>query len=182
MMGMQVVTVFGSAQVEPGSASYEQARVAGRLLAQAGLAVCSGGYGGVMEAVSRGAKDAGGVAIGVPARHFAGRIPNRWLEQVVWTDTFQERLQTMVDMCQAYLGLHGGIGTLTEIGLVWSLLQTHSIPSRPLILLRHPWQGLLDFCRAELIIRSSDFACVQMAECVEDAVQAIATALQIREA
>lgn len=181
-MGMQIVTVFGSAQVEPGSASYEEARVAGRLLAQAGLAVCSGGYGGVMEAVSRGAKEAGGVAIGVPARHFAGRIPNGWLEQVVWTDTFQERLQTMVSMGQAYLGLHGGIGTLTEIALVWSLLQTRSIPPRPLILLRRPWQGLLDFCRAELIIRPDDFSSLQTADSMEDAVQAVAELLRMRGA
>jgi uncharacterized protein (TIGR00730 family) len=180
MMGMQVVTVFGSAQVEPGSASYEQARVAGRLLAEAGLTVCSGGYGGVMEAVSRGAKDAGGMAIGVPSRLFAGRIPNRWLERVVWTESLPERLQTMVAMGQAYLGLHGGIGTLTEISLTWSLLQTHAIPPRPLVLLRHPWLGLLDFCQAELIIHPPDFSCVQTANNVEDAVQVVAESLRTR--
>jgi len=177
-MDSRVVTVFGSAQVEPGSPSYEEARLAGKLLAEAGVTVCNGGYGGVMEAVSRGAKEAGGTTIGVPIKQFASYPPNRWLDQVVWADTFQERLQTVMSLGQAYLALHGGIGTLTEISLAWSLLQTHSIPARPLVLLRHPWQGLLDYCRAELIIRPTDFAWVQMVDSVQAAVQMVIAALQ----
>jgi len=54
-----IVTVFGSSRPREGEADYEEARILGRALAQHGF-FCSGGYGGVMEAVSRGAKEAAG--------------------------------------------------------------------------------------------------------------------------
>ncbi|MBZ5546303.1 MAG: hypothetical protein LAO07_22005, partial [Acidobacteriia bacterium] len=55
---MKIVTVFGSSHPAEGSAAYEDARRLGRLLVEGGLAVCSGGYGGLMEASARGAREA----------------------------------------------------------------------------------------------------------------------------
>jgi len=173
-----VVSVFGSSQLPPGSPGYEEARLAGRLLAQAGLTVCSGGYAGIMEAVSRGAKEAGGATIGVTTSQFSGRTANRWLDKEVTTPSLFERLRTIVEMGHAYLGLQGGVGTLTEISLVWSLLQTHSIPVRPLVLLRHPWQGLLDYCAGALIISAPDFRRLQIAATPVEAVCALVEALR----
>jgi uncharacterized protein (TIGR00730 family) len=173
--------VFGSSQLPPGSKGYEEARTAGRLLAQAGLTVCSGGYAGVMEAVSRGAKEAGGTTIGVTTRQFSGLTANTWLDREVSTPTFLERLHTILEIGQAYLGLQGGIGTLTEISLVWSLLQTHSMPARPVVLLRHPWQGLLDFCAGALVINEPDFRRLRIASTPEEAVRTLAGALRARE-
>ena len=66
----RIVTVFGSSRPREDHADYEQARLLGRALAEAGFAVCSGGYGGVMEAASRGAKEAGGKTYGVTAEFF----------------------------------------------------------------------------------------------------------------
>jgi uncharacterized protein (TIGR00730 family) len=176
----RIVTVFGSAQAEPGSPAYEEAHEAGRLLAQAGLAVCSGGYAGVMEGVSRGAKEAGGTAIGVTASLFVNRAPNRWLDQEICRATYLERMQTMVEMGQAYLALQGGIGTLCEIGVVWSLLQTRSIPPRPFFLLRNPWQGLLEFSAEALILHQEDLLALQLASTPAEAVLAIVTQLKTR--
>ena len=173
--------MFGSSQLPPGSAGYEEARLAGSLLAQAGLTVCSGGYAGVMEAVSRGAKEAGGTTIGVTTRQFSGLTANRWLDREVSTPTFLDRLQTIIGMGQAYLGLQGGVGTLTEISLVWSLLQTHSMPARPMVLLRHPWQGLLDYCANALIINQADFRRLRVAPTPAEAVLAVVEALRARE-
>ena len=59
------ITVFGGAQPKEGSAAYEEARELGKLLAERGHAVLTGGYMGTMEAVSRGASEAGGHVIGV---------------------------------------------------------------------------------------------------------------------
>ncbi len=67
-----IVTVYGSNAPKDGEAEYEQARALGRLLAQQGYVVATGGYAGTMEAASRGAKEAGGYVIGVTTSLFDG--------------------------------------------------------------------------------------------------------------
>jgi uncharacterized protein (TIGR00725 family) len=142
-----------------------------------GFAVCSGGYGGVMEAVSRGAKEAGGKVMAVTTEWFSELKVNPWADEEIRTATFLERLQRIIEVGDAYLALKGGIGTLTEISTVWSLLQTHSIPPRPLILLSAPWQDLIDFCRNQLIIRARDPDYVRLASSPSHAVELVQDAL-----
>ena len=48
-MPERIITVFGSSRSWENDADYDEARALGAHLAKAGLAVCSGGYGGVME-------------------------------------------------------------------------------------------------------------------------------------
>ena len=172
------ICVFGSSQVLPGSAEYEEGMLAGALLASQGWAVCTGGYGGVMEAVSRGAKKAGGRVLGVTSRIFGNRAGNRFLDEEVHTDTLVERVRTMIELGHGYLALKGGIGTLTEISLVWCLLQTHSLPPRPFILLQDPWADLLQFCSARLILRPQDLLHLQLAPDADSAVQALVGVLR----
>ncbi|MEM4724500.1 MAG: LOG family protein [Candidatus Hadarchaeum sp.] len=173
-----VVSVFGSSQVEPGSAAYEEARIVGGLLAKAGLIVCNGGYGGTMEAVSRGAKEAGGSVIGVTTSLFAHLAPNAWLDREVRTTTFLERLRTIIEMGQGYIALKGGVGTLTEVSTVWSMMQTRSIPPRPFVLLSDPWRGLIRFCAEALIIRPSDMAYLCLADSPDEAVHMLVESLK----
>lgn len=176
--GPLVVCVFGSSLVAEGSAPYEQARRVGSLLARAGYRVCSGGYGGTMEAVSRGAKEAGGSTIGVTTRWFAQLAPNQWIDQEIRTNTYQDRLNTLIQSGAAYLAVHGGIGTLTEISLVWSLLQTHSLESRPFVLLSDPWQALMSLARESFITQPGDLAIPSLADTPEEALYLIDTGLR----
>ncbi len=175
---VDVVSVFGSSQAPRSSPAYEEARQVGSLLADKGLTVCSGGYGGVMEAVSRGAKEAGGTVVAVTTRWFPDLRANPWVDEEIRTATFPERLLKLIEVGHAYLALKGGVGTLTEVSTVWSLLQTHSIPSRPFVMLSDPWQGLLEFCTEELIIPSRDFEYVQLAGTPEIAVSTLVEALK----
>src|SRR5260370_19032877 len=69
----KVISVFGSSRPHEGDADYEQARALGRALGERGWKVCTGGYGGVMEGVSRGAKEAGGKTLGGCADFFQAR-------------------------------------------------------------------------------------------------------------
>ena len=69
----KIITVFGSSRPREGDSHYAMARSLGAALAAQGFAVCSGGYGGVMEAVSRGAKEAGGRTLAVTAEFFRAR-------------------------------------------------------------------------------------------------------------
>lgn len=176
-----IISVFGSSQVSAGSPAYEEARVLGGLLAQAGMTVCSGGYGGTMEAVSRGAKEAGGLVVGVTTSWFGRLKANAWVDEEVRTATFLERLRTLIEMGQGYLALQGGIGTLTEISTVWSMLQTQSIPPRPFVLLRNPWEQLLQFCNDALIIRPADLDLLQLASTPSEAVRALTQSLPGRD-
>jgi uncharacterized protein (TIGR00730 family) len=118
-----IVAVFGSSQTAPGSQEWEDAERAGSRLAEAGIAVITGGYGGTMEAVSKGSSESGGHVIGVPAPSlFPGRPgANPYVAEVIEAETLTARIQAMVDLSQAAIALPGSIGTATEMFLVWNL-------------------------------------------------------------
>lgn len=146
-MPPQRVTVFCSSQTRPGESAYAQAQRLGQLLAQAGHTVITGGYIGSMEAVSRGAAEAGGHVVGVTCEEIERWRPvkaNPWVQEEWRCATLNERLSRLIDGCQAALALPGGPGTLTEIALTWNLLLTDSITPRPLILIGSGWQTLFE--------------------------------------
>ncbi len=115
----------------------------GRGLAGAGYTVLSGGYGGSMAAVSRGAAEAGGQAIGVTCAIFDPLPCNKWLTGEVKAPSLLERLETIIERADGFVAVRGGIGTLSEVTLVWSLLQTRSLNGRPLVLLGAEWRSLV---------------------------------------
>ena len=141
------VTVFGGAQPKEDSVAYEEARELGKLLAEHGHAVLTGGYMGTMEAVSRGASDAGGHIIGVTCidiEEWRGTAPNQWVKEERRKKSLIERLQALIEGCDAAIALAGGAGTLAEISLMWNLMIVESLPPRPLILVGSGWQSTFD--------------------------------------
>ena len=141
------VTVFGGSFPKEGSAAYEEARELGRLLAEHGHAVLTGGYMGTMEAVSRGASEAGGHVIGVTCEDievWRGSKANAWVKEEIKKKTLFERLQVLIESCDAAIALPGGPGTLTEISLMWNLMIVESLPPRPLTLVGSGWQSTFD--------------------------------------
>lgn len=102
----RTITVFGSSRPSHGHPHYEMALELGTQLASRGFTVCSGGYGGVMEAVSRGAKQAGGHTIGITAEMFSSRA-NAWLDEIVSVKTWQERLFALIEQSSAYVACPG---------------------------------------------------------------------------
>ena len=113
----RVIAVFGSSQSQPGSREYEDGVRCGRLLAEAGFAVATGGYGGLMEAVCRGAAEVGGPSVGVTAPTvFPGRSgANRWVQYELPADDLVRRIAQMADLSSGYIALPGSIGTLAEL-------------------------------------------------------------------
>ncbi len=141
------VSVFGGSQPKPGSAAYEEARQLGELLAKGGHTVMTGGYIGTMEAVSRGAAEAGGYVIGVTCdeiERWREVGANQWVEEEWRRETLLERLQALVQECDAAIALSGGAGTLTEIMLMWNLMIVESLHRRPLVLVGDGWQSVFD--------------------------------------
>ena len=137
-----VVTVFGSSRPAPGSAEYETARQLGAALAQAGFTVATGGYGGTMEGVSRGAREAGGRTIGVTAKVFHAPA-NAWVEEEIRVETWQERLFKLIELGAGYVVLPGGTGTLVELAVVWEWLNKGFLREKPLVILGDYWQPVV---------------------------------------
>ncbi len=141
------VSVFGGSQPVEGDPAYAQAYALGRGLALQGHTVLTGGYIGTMEAVSRGAAEAGGHVIGVTCaeiERWRPVGPNRWVKEEWRCETLLERLQRMILGSQASIALPGGPGTLTEIALTWNLMIIAVIPPRPLILIGTEWRRMLE--------------------------------------
>ena len=141
------ISVFGGSQPKEGSAAYAEAQQLGRLLAERGHTVLTGGYIGTMEAVSRGACEAGGHVVGVTCteiERWRAVGANRWVKEELKEETLVDRLRVLVQGCDAALALPGGPGTLTEISLTWNLMIVSALPRRPLILIGDGWQRVFD--------------------------------------
>jgi len=140
------VTVFGSSRPREGDADYEEARLLGGALAESGYGVCSGGYGGVMEAVSRGAKEAGGKTYGITAEFFKAKS-NPWIDVEVHVKTWQERLFELIRVADGFVACKGGTGTLVELAVVWEMLNKSVMAEKPFAVLGDFWQPILDRVR-----------------------------------
>jgi len=142
-----IVTVFGSSRPREGDADYEEARILGRALAKHGFSVCSGGYGGVMEAVSRGAKEAGGKTVGVTADFFKAAKLNSWIDVEVRMKTWEERLFELIRRADGFVACKGGTGTLVELAVVWEMMNKSVMAGKPFAVLGDFWQPILDRVR-----------------------------------
>jgi uncharacterized protein (TIGR00730 family) len=142
----EIVTVFGSSRPRSGDAHYAEAHALGAALAAKGLVVCSGGYGGVMEAVSRGAREAGGRTLAVTAQFFRSRA-NPWIEEEIRVKTWQDRLFELIKRGSGYVACPGGTGTLVELAVVWEMLNKGAMNRKPLVVLGEFWQPVIERVR-----------------------------------
>ena len=114
---IKVVSVFGTSAAKPGDKNFSLAERLGGLLAKAGYAIANGGYGGTMEAAARGASEAGGEVIGVTCSAFGRGRANKYVSREIVTASLNERLDTLINLGNAYVVLPGGTGTLLELAL-----------------------------------------------------------------
>jgi uncharacterized protein (TIGR00730 family) len=174
------VTIFGGSRVEPDSNEYLAAQQLGRALAERGFSVVTGGYNGVMEAVSRGAKQAGGHVIGVTvdviARNFE-RMPNSFIDQEVRTAALLERIDKLVELGAAYVVLPGGAGTLAELGVVWNLALLGALQNKPLIVVGEGWQRVLNTMVEQLHTIETDLQWLRFVADVDAAVEVLSDTL-----
>lgn len=168
----KIVTIFGGSRCREDSAEYKEAEEVGGRLAEAGFTICTGGYLGVMEAASRGAREKGGRVLGIVMNQFKGE-PNRFLTDKVATDHFYDRLQNLIQRSVGFVALRGGMGTVTEISLVWNKLQTGVIEKRPLVLLGECWKPVVECWEKHLVVSKSDVALLDFAETAEKACQIV---------
>lgn len=174
-----VITVFGASRVSPADPAYEDGVECGRLLAEAGFAVATGGYGGMMEAVCRGAADAGGPTIGVTAPTvFPTRSgANPWVQHEIPADDLVHRIGVLTALASGVVAMPGSLGTLTELMMAWNLAFVAPFSDRsfgPVVVVGDVWGQLVPELTNRL---ETDGEFVTVARSAGDAVASIVATL-----
>ena len=164
----KIVTIFGGSRCDEKSSEYNEAKELGSRLAEAGFTICTGGYLGVMEAASLGAREKGGRVFGIVMNQFKSE-PNRYLTDKVATNHFYERLQNLIVRSVGFVALRGGMGTVTEVSLVWNKLQTRVLDRRPLVLIGDCWKTVVSCWQENLAVSDADVSLLDFAENAETA-------------
>src|SRR5512139_1350326 len=161
------VSIFGSTRVKPGDEVYQKAEQIGKLLAENGFAVITGGGPGLMEAANKGAFSAGGKSIGLNIELPHEQKPNPYTNITLNFRYFFVRKVMFVKYAVAYIILPGGFGTLDELLESITLIQTQKIRPFPVILVGSSyWKGLLDWMKEVVLnegkISPSDLEILQL--------------------
>jgi uncharacterized protein (TIGR00730 family) len=142
------VSCFGSARAPEGSRPCELAREVGRLFAQAGWAVVTGGGPGVMEAANRGCQEAGGLSVGFGIELPHEQAMNPYLDLGLVFDHFYARKTMFVKAAEGFVVCPGGFGTADELFESLTLIQTGKVMHFPVVLLGEAyWTPLLEWVR-----------------------------------
>jgi len=179
------VSIFGSARVAEGSATYEAARETARRFAQAGLGVVTGGGPGVMEAANRGAKEGGGLSIGfnILLPHEQGLNP--YCDIARTFKHFYVRKVMFVKAAEGFVIFPGGFGTLDELFESLTLIQTGKIGSFPVVLCDTGyWAPMLDWIRTRMLeeglVSKADLELVSVTDMPAEAVECIVSRFDAR--
>ena len=179
----KVVSVFGSSAPQPGTADYESARTLGRLLAEGHCTVQTGGYSGIMAGASQGAHEAGGHVIGVTStqiEQFRPAPANQWVKEEIKCQTLRERLLYLVDHSDGFIVMPGGIGTLSEMALVWSFVQVGELSPRPIITVGGLWQRTLAAFIDDAYVKPSHKMLIENVRTAQEAVKQLLNQLNSR--
>ncbi len=150
------VTVFGSARFKPEHPYYQLAHEMGRLLAQEGFTVMTGGGPGIMEAANRGAKEAGGISIGCNIRLPEEQQPNAYLDKWITFRFFFIRKVMLTKYSLAFVVMPGGFGTLDEMFEMATLIQTGKVKNFPVVLMcKSFWEPLIKFMQDTLVAQGT---------------------------
>ncbi len=172
------VSIFGSARIPEGSATYEQARATGRAFAEAGFAVVTGGGPGVMEAANRGCKEADGLSVGFNIALPFEQDTNPWCDLALTFDHFHVRKVMFVKAAEGFVIFPGGFGTQDELWEALTLRQTRKIGDFPIVLFDSDyWDEMLEWVRDEMLadslISPDDYAALLTTDDVAEAVDVV---------
>ncbi len=142
-MSNKIITSFGSGFTKPDDPYYNEVFEIGKTIAENGWIVCSGGYFGTMEAISKGANSAGGKTIGVTVNTWEKK-PNKYIDEEVKLDNLMERIVELIGLADSYIIFKGGTGTLMEISLTLELMSKSNLPEKPLFFYGDFWLNVIE--------------------------------------
>jgi uncharacterized protein (TIGR00730 family) len=175
------VSVFGSARTPVDHPEYAAGLALGGALARAGFAVITGGGPGTMEAINRGASEAGGVSVGLGIELPFEQTLNDWVDLGINFRYFFARKTMFVKYAQAFVIMPGGFGTLDEMFEALTLVQTQKVTRFPVVLYGSEyWGGLIKWFRDTVLrngkINAPDIDLMHVTDDIDDAVAVIVEA------
>ncbi len=174
----KTITVFGSSKPREGDEEYNLAYQLGSLLAKSGFDVCTGGFMGTMEAVSKGANEHGAQVIGVTVDIWSSN-PNRFITKEIKCDNLLERVNKLIELGDAFVVLQGGTGTLLELAAAWELANKGLMDHKPILCHSSMWQGIISIMKIQMKKEERDAELVMSFESVEEIVKYISSKLTL---
>ncbi|AOP53385.1 TIGR00730 family Rossman fold protein [Brevibacterium aurantiacum] len=177
------VSIFGSARLNADTQGYQDAREISRRIAAAGNAIITGGGPGIMEAGNLGAREAGGVSIGLGIELPFESGLNDHVELGVNFRYFFVRKTMFLKYSRGFVVMPGGFGTLDELFEAFTMVQTGKVTSFPIVLFGTAyWQGLIDWMTTTLLaegtISDKDLNLFTLTDDIDEVVDIIWTAIK----
>jgi uncharacterized protein (TIGR00730 family) len=163
----KTITIFGSAIPEKDDAQYKLAYEIGAALAQNGFNICTGGYGGIMEAASKGAYDNAGFVYGVTIDLW-DKDPNPYITVEVREQKLFERITKLIELGDAYVILQGGTGTLLEFAAIWEYANKNLQPEKPIICHSLMWKEIVKVMNQQIKLENRRTDLVKCADSVDE--------------
>ncbi|MCF8239911.1 MAG: LOG family protein [Melioribacteraceae bacterium] len=163
----KIVSVFGSSIPQQGDTEYENAYRLGKILGENGIDVCTGGYMGIMDAVSKGAVEAGRDAVGITVSVFRSN-PSKHLTKNIATNSLMVRIEKLVEFGDAYIILPGGTGTMLELTIVWEFLNKGLMNIKPVAAVGDMWKNIIDEMEKRIVIEKRKTGLIKTFEDVEE--------------
>ena len=170
----KTITVFGSSQPVETDEQYKLAYQLGSLLAKNGFNVCTGGFFGIMEAVSKGAVNKGAEAIGIIVDHWGGAA-NKFVTKEVKCSTLFERISKLIETGDGYVILQGGTGTLLELAAVWELSNKGLMDHKPIACHSSMWEEIVCVMNDQMKLEGRDAGMVKSFNTLKEIVSYLVT-------
>lgn len=168
-MNKKTVIVFGSSLPKEGDEEFETAYQLGKLLGQKNFNVCTGGYRGIMAAVSKGATEEGAEAIGITVDLW-GVKPNEFITKEIKCNSLFERISKLVETGDAYVILQGGTGTLLELSAVWELMNKNLLKRKPAVCHSQMWKEIVSVMERQIEKEKRETGLIKPCETVHEIV------------
>ncbi len=173
------VAIFGRSDISINNSIYKEAFKCSKCLSEKGFAIITGGYGGIMEAASKGAID--GKLIGVPCSEFKARRPNPYLKEVIWATNLFERQRILIERSDAFVAFEPKAGTLSEVFLIFALRKSGKKVNCPVCFVGKKWSNFMDFLKKERIISKNLLKYVFMSKDGKEAARSIINFFEEKE-
>jgi len=173
----KTITVFGSSKPVETDEQYKIAYELGSLLAKNRFDVCSGGFLGIMEAVSKGAVENGAETTGIIVDHW-GSEANKFVTREIKCNTLFERINKLIEAGDGYVILQGGTGTLLELAAVWELSNKGLMDHKPIACHSSMWEEIVTVMNKQMKLEGRDDDMVKSFNTVEEIVNYLVTNTQ----
>ncbi len=172
------VAIFGSSRTKPKDKYYKLAEKTAGLLCKNNFAIITGAGPGIMEAANKGAKEAGGLSVGLNIQMPVVQKPNKFITKLIEFRYFFSRKVMFLKYAKAFLVFPGGFGTMDEFFEAITLVQTKRVEAFPVILIgKEYWRGLIGWIKTPMLkkdcIVKKDMSIFKVVDSPEEALKII---------